>query len=187
MPDVALDALHGDELRAVPNVIDQVEHLGKAKKRTITLDTQAAFADRVSYTIDPANASGNENHFQGLAVLADGEHYIASGSNWKTGCGEVFSFQVPFRAGTGTSLQTRAVDFPLWHTGGIGCWGDLIALPAECPRFGDDHPGRMAGRAAPPESAVNCSTVFFCAAPRWKCCRRPSGSRDPASWPPARA
>ena len=133
----------------------------RATKRTITLDTDAAFSDRVAYTIDPANASGNENHFQGLAALTSGEHYIVSGSNWKTGCGEVFSFHLPANASTGSSLHTCAVDFPLWHTGGIDSWGDIIVVPAECPLFDDEHPGRMAGRAAPPESQINRSTVFF--------------------------
>ena len=161
MPDEPLAVLHGSALQAVPALLEQLARLRNGVRRKIALDTNATITDKKAYTIDPDNASGNENHFQGMAVLADGEHYIASGSNWKTGCGDVFSFRIPVGTNAGASVHAAAMEFPLWHTGGIDCWGDVIAVPAECPRFGADHPGRMAGRAAPPASEVNRSCVFF--------------------------
>jgi hypothetical protein len=161
MPDPALDALHGDEIRTVLDVNAQLENLRTASKRTITLNTKAALQDPLAYTIDPDNASGNESHFQGITLLADGGHCGVSGSNWKTGCGDVLSFRLNADGISGEAVRAQGLDFPYWHTGGIDCWGDIIIVPGECPRFGADHPGRMAGRAAPPESQVNTSAVFF--------------------------
>ncbi|MGH7470007.1 MAG: hypothetical protein ACRENP_18840 [Longimicrobiales bacterium] len=153
--------LHGDELRLVTDVPGQLAILRQSIKQNIKLDTRPGFSDRLEYTIDRANASGNENHFQGLAVLPDGVHYVASGSNWKTGRGDVFAFRIEAGARAGVSLLTRSLDFPFWHTGGIDCWSDLVVVPAERPRFGRDFPGRFAGRANPPESATDDSAIYF--------------------------
>ncbi len=132
----------------------------------IELTTKGLFSNEVLYTIDQDNASGNENHFQGVTLLGDGEHYIVSGSNWETGQGDVFCFKVDNAEASGICIAQHALEFPLWHAGGCDVWNDIVAVPAEFPAFGPNDPGRFPGRADPPVNPGQPrSTVFFLQGP----------------------
>src|SRR5262245_61043468 len=154
IPDTSADALA--EVRA----------LRGAPQQEIELTTKGLFPNEVLYTIDQDNASGNENHFQGVTVLQDGEHYIVSGSNWDSGQGDVFTFRVDAAEKRGVCIAHRALEFPLWHAGGCDVWDDIVAVPAEFPAFGPDDPGRFPGRADPPVNPGQPrSSIFFLQGP----------------------
>ncbi len=145
-------------------ILDQIRAACGAGLQSLSIATDGAglFPGALSYTIAPENANGNENHFQGIAGLADGVHYVVTGSNWMTGRGDVFAFQVDVARGRGQCVAHRQVDAPLWHASGCAAWGDIVAVPAELPIYTTANPGRFTNRAEPPVNpGPNRSTIFF--------------------------
>ena len=100
------------------DALAEVRALRDVPLQEIELTTKGLFANEVLYTIDQDNASGNENHFQGVSVLSDGVHYIVAGSNWESGQGDVFTFRVDAEEKRGVCIAQHALEFPLWHAGG---------------------------------------------------------------------
>ena len=148
------------------DALAEVRALRDVPLQEIELTTKGLFANEVLYTIDQDNASGNENHFQGVSVLSDGEHYIVAGSNWESGQGDVFTFRVDAAERRGVCIAQHALDFPLWHAGGCDAWDDIVAVPAEFPAFGPNDPGRFPGRAEPPVNPGQPrSSIFFLQGP----------------------
>jgi hypothetical protein len=148
------------------NALADVQALREVPLQKIELATDGAFANEVLYTIDQDNASGNENHFQGLSVLGGGEHYIVAGSNWESGQGDVYTFRVEIGTRRGVCIAQHALEYPLWHAGGCDAWDDIVAVPAEFPAFGPNDPGRFPGRADPPVNPGQPrSSIFFLQGP----------------------
>ncbi len=145
-------------------ILDQIRAACAAGLRSLSIATDGIglFPGPLSYTIAPENANGNENHFQGIAALGDGVHYVVTGSNWMTGRGDVFGFQVDPASGRGQCVAHRQIEAPLWHASGCAAWGDVVAIPAELPIYTTANPGRFTNRADPPQNpGPNRSAIFF--------------------------
>jgi len=97
------------------------------------------------YTSSIKNKFGFRNHFQGIQRLRDSNYLIISGSNPNQATPTLFIVRMASRREVGdwTSnvmidkkppgkdaiIKTIAIDSELWHAGGLGLLGNLLAVP----------------------------------------------------------
>ena len=83
------------DIQAIPDLLGALSSFGgRVQRRTIDLQTSQIIADRFLYTEHENNLNGNENHFQGIAVVDDGRALAVSGSNWKEPAGDLLAFSL---------------------------------------------------------------------------------------------
>ncbi len=97
------------------------------------------------YTSSIKNKLGFRNHFQGIQRLRDSNYLIVSGSNPHQATPTLFIVKMASRREVGdwasnvmidkkppgkdAIIKTVAIDSKLWHVGGLGLLGNLLAIP----------------------------------------------------------